>query len=70
MELKNWLKEKKELNVITFRLIAYLKKNISLQKIKEIGSFKNKIQTITELKEIDYIKLNNEGYFDKRYIIN
>tara|TARA_Y100000815_G_scaffold40068_1_gene32985 strand:+ start:669 stop:2174 length:1506 start_codon:yes stop_codon:yes gene_type:complete len=69
-ELQNWLKEKKELHVITFRLIAYLKKNISLQKIKEIDSFKNKLQTITELKETDYIKLNNEGYFDKRYIIN
>lgn len=69
-ELRNWIKEKKELHVITFRLIAYLKKNISLQKIKEIDSFKNKIQTITELKEIDYIKLSNEGYFDKRYIIN
>ncbi|GLB49414.1 PIN domain-containing protein [Neptunitalea lumnitzerae] len=69
-ELRNWLEEKKELHVITFRLIAYLKKNISLQKIKEIDSFKNKIQTITELKEIDYIKLKNEGYFDKRYIIN
>ncbi len=69
-ELENWLKEKKELHVITFRLIAYLKNNISLQKIKEIDSFKNKLQTITELKETDYIKLNNEGYFDKRYIIN
>ncbi|XCF05571.1 hypothetical protein ABI125_12660 [Tamlana crocina] len=69
-ELRNWLEEKKELHVITFRLIAYLKKNISLQKIKQIDSFKNKIQTITELKETDYIELNNEGYFDKRYIIN
>jgi len=69
-ELRKWLEEKGELHVITFRLIAYLKKNISLQKIKEIDSFKNKLQTITELKETDYIKLNNEGYFDKRYIIN
>lgn len=69
-ELRKWMEEKKELHVITFRLIAYLKKNISLQKIKEIDSFKNKLQTITELKETDYIKLNNEGYFDERYIIN
>ncbi len=70
IELRKWLKEKGELHVITFRLIAYLKKNISLPKIKTIDSFKNKLQTITELKETDYIKLNNEGYFDKRYIIN
>ncbi|AZJ36441.1 hypothetical protein D6T69_13285 [Tenacibaculum singaporense] len=69
-ELQNWLEEKKQLNVIIFRLITYLKKNISLKKIKEIDSLKNKIQTITELKEADYIKLDNEGYFDKRYIIN
>lgn len=69
-ELQNWLIEKKELNVITFRLISYLKKNISLTKIKQIDSFKNKLQTITELKEKDYTKLNDEGYFDKRYIIN
>lgn len=69
-ELRDWLKEKKELHVITFRLIAYLKKNISLSKIKKIDSFKNKLQTITELKETDYIKLSNEGYFDERYIIN
>jgi len=69
-ELKKWLEEKGQLHVITFRLIAYLKKNIGLLKIKEIDSFKNKLQTITELKETDYIKLNNEGHFDKRYIIN
>ncbi|MCM5661953.1 PIN domain-containing protein [Galbibacter mesophilus] len=70
LELRSWLEEKKELHVITFRLITYLKKNISLQKIKTIDSFKNKLQTITELKETDYTKLYNEGYFDKRYIIN
>ena len=69
-QLKKWLEEKGQLHVITFRLIAYLKKNIGLQKIKEIDSFKNKLQTITELKETDYIKLSNEGHFDQRYIIN
>lgn len=69
-QLKEWLEEKGKLHVITFRLIAYLQKNINLVKIKEIDSFKNKIQTITELKETDYIKLYNEGHFDKRYIIN
>ncbi|MCD9612251.1 hypothetical protein [Tenacibaculum maritimum] len=47
-----------------------MQKNISLEKIKKIDSFKNKIQTITELKETDYIKLDNEGHFDQRYIIN
>jgi len=68
--LQKWLTEKKQLHVITFRLISYLKKSIGLKKIKEINSFKNKIQTITELKEVDYIKLKNEGYFDERYIID
>ena len=36
----------------------------------EIPSFKNKIQTITRLKEADYQQLKNEGYFDRRYIID
>jgi hypothetical protein len=69
-QLKEWLLEKGKLHVITFRLITYLQKNIGLQKIKKMDSFKNKLQTITELKETDYIKLNNEGHFDQRYIIN
>lgn len=68
--LRDYLKEKKILLVITFRLISYLKKSINLEKIKQIDSFKNKIQTITELKEADYLLLYNEGYFDERYIIN
>ena len=68
--LQNWFSEKEQLHVITFRLVTYLKRKIGLKKIKEIKSFKNKIPTITELKEVDYIKLKNEGYFDERYIIN
>ena len=69
-KLKKWLSVKGELHVIIFRLITYLKKKIDLPKIKEIDSFRNKIQTITELKEKDYIKLKNEKYFNERYIIN
>lgn len=69
-ELLKLLEEKKELNVITFRLITYLKKKINLNKIKELKSFKNKIQTITRISELDYQELKNEGYFDKRYIID
>ena len=64
------LKEMGKLNVITFRLINYLKKKVTLQKIREIPSFKNKIQTITRLKEADYQQLKDEGYFDRRYIID
>ena len=64
------LKEMGKLNVITFRLINYLKKKVTLQKIREIPSFKNKIQTITRLKESDYQQLKDEGYFDRRYIID
>src|SRR5690554_637693 len=69
-DLQKMLDEKKKLNVITFRLINYLKKKVTLQKIREIPSFKNKIQTITRLKEADYQQLKNEGYFDRRYIID
>ncbi|KAF2330707.1 PIN domain-containing protein [Flavobacterium daemonense] len=69
-DLFNKLNEKKELNVITFRLVTYLRKKVKLVKIKEMKSFKNKIQTITKISEIDYQELKNEGYFDKRYIID
>ena len=69
-QLNNMLLEKGELHVIIFRLITYMEKKIGLEKIKQIDSFKNKLQTVTELKETDYLALKNEGYFDKRYIIN
>lgn len=69
-ELQKMLDDKKKLNVITFRLVNYLKKKVTLRKIKETPSFKNKIQTITRLKEADYQQLKNEGYFDRRYIID
>jgi predicted RNA-binding protein with PUA-like domain len=69
-ELLNMLNEKGELHVITFRLITYLNKKINLKKIKQIASFKNKIQTITKISEADYQLLKNEEYFDERYIIN
>lgn len=64
------LEEKKELNVITFRQITYLKNKVKLSKIKEMQSFKNKIQTITKISETDYQELKNEKYFDQRYIID
>lgn len=69
-ELISKLQEKGKLNVITFRLINYLKTKIKLSKIKELSSFKNKIQTITKISESDYLQLKNEKYFDERYIIN
>ncbi|MFN8439088.1 MAG: hypothetical protein U0V72_15875 [Cytophagales bacterium] len=69
-QLNKMLQEKGWLHVITFRLITYMDKKIRLQKINEIDSFRNKLQTVTKLNEDDYLKLKNEGYFDKRYIIN
>jgi arginine repressor len=69
-QLSEMLQEKGWLHVITFRLITYMDKKIRLQKINEIDSFKNKLQTVTKLNEDDYLILKNEGYFDKRYIIN
>ena len=68
--LNTMLNEKGNLNVITFRLVTYLKKKIGLNRIQELDSFKNKIQTITHITESDYLQLKNEGYFDGRYIIN
>lgn len=69
-QLQEKLNEKGELHVIIFRLIAYMDRKIDRNKIKTIASFKNNIQTITRLKEQDYIELKDEGYFDERYIIN
>ena len=68
--LEHLLREKGQLNVITFRLVTYMAKKVKLFKIKEIKSFRNKIQTITRLSETDYQELKDEGYFDKRYIID
>lgn len=69
-QLNDMLQEKGWLHVIIFRLITYMDKKIRLQKINKIDSFKNKLQTVTKLNENDYLSLKNEGYFDKRYIIN
>lgn len=69
-ELRAMFNQKGKLHVITFRLISYLNKPITLTDIKAIDSFKNKIQTITKIKESDYLKLKENGYFDKCYIIN
>lgn len=64
------LKDKGELHVITFRLITYMDKKVNLERIKQIDSFRNKLITITELKENDYLELKDEEYFDRRYIID
>ncbi len=69
-ELQTMITEKKKLNVITFRLVNYLKKKVTLRKINQLKSFNNKIQTITKIKETDYQQLKNEEYFDRRYIID
>ncbi|MGE0077367.1 MAG: GNAT family N-acetyltransferase [Bacteroidales bacterium] len=69
-QLREMLNDKGKLYVITFRLISYLNKPIKLKEIQMIDSFKNKIQTITRLKEDDYLKLKANGYFDKCYIVN
>jgi predicted RNA-binding protein with PUA-like domain len=69
-QLNEMLQKKGWLHVIVFRLITYMDKKIQLRKINKIDSFKNKLQTVTKLRENDYLILKNEGYFDKRYIIN
>lgn len=69
-QLKEFIEKKGTLNVITFRLITYLRNQIGLTKIQNLESFKNNIQTITKILESDYIKLKKDGHFDERYIIN
>jgi ribosomal protein S18 acetylase RimI-like enzyme len=69
-QLESMLYEKKSLHVIVFRLITYMQKEVNLDRIKRIDSLKNKIQTITHLKQDDYKELKDEGYFDRRYIID
>ncbi|MDR1680144.1 MAG: EVE domain-containing protein [Prevotellaceae bacterium] len=69
-KLSEMLQEKGKLHIITFRLIGYLKNPIGINKIKQLGSFKNKIQSITKISENDYNTLKNEEYFDRRYIVD
>lgn len=69
-QLEEMLYDKKSLHVIIFRLVTYMENEVNLAKIKQIDSLKNKIQTITHLKQADYKELKNEGYFDGRYIID
>lgn len=69
-ELSKMLQEKGKLHIITFRLIGYLKTPIGINRIKQLDSFKNKIQSITKISENDYKTLKNEEYFDRRYIVN
>lgn len=69
-QLEEMLQEKNSLHVIIFRLVTYMKNEVNLARIKKIESLKNKIQTITHLKQADYKDLKNEGYFDRRYIID
>lgn len=69
-DLTSMLKEKGSLHVIVFRLITYMGKHISFNKIKTVKSFSNNIQSITSFKEEDYLALKDEGYFDGRYIID
>jgi hypothetical protein len=61
---------KKEVTVMLFRLLYYLKKPIKQKEIKTLESYSNKFQIITLLKETDYKKLKQNKYFDERYIIN
>lgn len=69
-ELASMLTGQKELTVLIFRLIYYLKTPIRHQQIKKLKSYSNNFQTITTLDENDYSLLKSKNYFDERYIIN
>lgn len=69
-DFDNMIKGKKEITVLIFRLIYYLRNPIRNNEIKALESYSNKFQTITHLKQSDYLKLKSKKYFNERYIIN
>ena len=69
-QLQEMLHKKTSLHVIIFILVTYMEKEVNLTRIKTVDSLKNKIQTITHLKHADYKELKDEGYFDRRYVID
>ncbi|PHR43321.1 MAG: hypothetical protein COA32_16475 [Fluviicola sp.] len=56
-DLEKMFDDRKYLTVTIFRLVDYLKPVIKFDTIKGMVSFKNKFQTITKLKEEDYIQI-------------
>ena len=69
-DLEQMLESKKELTVLLFRLVYYIKKPVTFKTIKQLESFSNKFTSITTLKDKDYQFLKANNYFDERYIIN
>lgn len=69
-DLEEMVKGKKEVTVLLFRLMYYLRYPIRAKEIKTLECYSNKFQTITHLKQADYLKLKNKNYFNERYIIN
>lgn len=68
-KLKEWLDDRKYLTVTIFRLVQYLNPVIDFKTINKLESFSNKFQTITRMKESDYIKIKN-NYIDESFIID
>lgn len=67
--LEKELEERKYLTVTIFRFVQYLNPPVDFKTIKQFDSFKNKFQTITELKELDYQRIK-ENNLDESFIIN
>ncbi|HLP48232.1 MAG TPA: hypothetical protein VK469_19975 [Candidatus Kapabacteria bacterium] len=59
-----------KVTVIIFRLLYYLKTPIEMQTLKELNCFSANFVTITQMPEVEYQKLKQEGRFDERYIVN
>lgn len=70
LDLERMLDERKELTVVLFRHVYYLRNPVSFKWINQLKSFANKFTTITSLKEEDYQFLKKKKYFNERYIIN
>lgn len=69
-DLEEMTKTNREITVLLFRLVCYLRKPIKFNSIKTLPSCSNNFQTITTLTEEDYNYLKQKHYFDERFIIH
>jgi len=69
-DIKKMIGEGETVTILIFRLMNYLQKPIKFTDISEFVSVKNKIVTITKLRESEYLILKQNNRFDERYIVN
>lgn len=68
--LENLLAQKGKVMVYQFRYIGSTSKPIRYSRLRTLKAAKTKFVAITNLKDVEYNELKEEGYFDKRYLID